>query len=173
MVRERRLTKRQATSRPDHLWPELWRGISKNAMLREKYKWAIEEPKLDNARRFREIYFIDLEAMEIKEIIQNARRKLETPMVQRCLARLARKTSLERPAARRMTSGVNLREPWKPVNPQECVWKNLYRIIMRTILQGKGTIHCNITICYTNFSYASSHENSCSKGSSGQGMGKI
>ena len=24
-----RLTKRQATSRPDHLWPELWRGIGK------------------------------------------------------------------------------------------------------------------------------------------------
>ena len=26
-----RLTKRQGTSRPDHLWPELWRGMSKNA----------------------------------------------------------------------------------------------------------------------------------------------
>ena len=37
-----RLTKRQATSRPDHLWPELWRGMSKNAKLREKHKWAIE-----------------------------------------------------------------------------------------------------------------------------------
>ena len=28
-----RLTKQQATSRPDHLWPELWRGMSKNAKL--------------------------------------------------------------------------------------------------------------------------------------------
>ena len=79
VVRER-LTKRQLTSSPDHLWPELWRGMSKNAMLREKYKWAIEKPKLDNARRFRGIYFIDPEAMEFKEIIQNARRKLETAM---------------------------------------------------------------------------------------------
>ena len=26
-----RLTKRQATSRPDHLWPELWRGLARNA----------------------------------------------------------------------------------------------------------------------------------------------
>ena len=34
-----RLTKRQATSRPDHLWPELWRGMSKNAKLMEKQKW--------------------------------------------------------------------------------------------------------------------------------------
>ena len=72
-------TRKQLTSRPDHLWPALWRGMSKNAKLREKHKWAIEKPKLDNARRFRGIYFIDPEDMEFKEIIYNARRKLETP----------------------------------------------------------------------------------------------
>ena len=38
----RRLTKRQVTSRPDYLWPELWRGLARNAKLREKRKWAIE-----------------------------------------------------------------------------------------------------------------------------------
>ena len=53
-----RLTKRQATSMPDHLWPELWRGLARNAKLREKHKWAIEKPKLDNVRRLRGIYFI-------------------------------------------------------------------------------------------------------------------
>ena len=41
---------------------------------------AIEKPKLDKARRLRGIYFIDVEDKEFKEIIQNARRKLETPM---------------------------------------------------------------------------------------------
>ena len=50
-----------------------------------------------------------------------------------------------------MISSQNLRVSWKPVNPHDCVWKNLYRIIMRTILQEKGTIHYNITIWYTNF----------------------
>ena len=75
-----RLTKRQAKSRPDHLWPELWRGLARNAKLREKHKWAIEKPKLDNARRLRGIYFIDPEDKEFKEILKNARRKLETPM---------------------------------------------------------------------------------------------
>ena len=30
-----RLTKRQARSRPDHLWPELWRGKARNAKLRK------------------------------------------------------------------------------------------------------------------------------------------
>ena len=46
-----RVTKRQATSRPDHLWPELLSKLGRNAELREKQKCAIEKPKLDNARR--------------------------------------------------------------------------------------------------------------------------
>ena len=41
-----------------------------------------------------------------------------------------------------------LRVSWKPVNPQECVWENHYRIIMRTILHEEETIHYNITIWY-------------------------
>ena len=75
-----RLTKRQPTSRPDHFGPELWRGLARNAKLREKHKWAIEKPKLDNARRLRGIYFNDPEDKEFKETIKNARRKLERPM---------------------------------------------------------------------------------------------
>ena len=54
--------------------------MPKNAKLREKQKWAIEKPKVDNARRLRGIYFIDPEDKEFKETIRNARRKLETPM---------------------------------------------------------------------------------------------
>ena len=49
-----------------------------------------------------------------------------------------------------MNSNQNLRVSWKPVNPQECVWKNLYQIIMWTILKKEGTIHHHITIWYTN-----------------------
>ena len=33
----------QATSRPDHLCPELWTKLARNAKLREKHKWAIEK----------------------------------------------------------------------------------------------------------------------------------
>ena len=47
-------------------------------------------------------------------------------------------------------SNQNLRVLWKPVNPQDCVWENLYRIIMRTNFQERETIHCSITIWYTN-----------------------
>ena len=45
-----RLTKR-LTSRPDHLWPKIWKTMGRNAELKEKHKWSIEKPKLDNAKR--------------------------------------------------------------------------------------------------------------------------
>ena len=73
-----RLTRKQLASRPDHLWPELWRGLARNAKLREKQKWSNEKPKLDNARILRGICFIDPEDKEFKETIKNARKKLET-----------------------------------------------------------------------------------------------
>ena len=72
-----RLTRRQLTSGPDHLWPELWIKMGRDAKLKEKHKWSDEKPKLDNARRSRGIYFID---KEFKETIKNAYKKLETPM---------------------------------------------------------------------------------------------
>ena len=73
-----RLTRKQLTSRPDHLWPELWKSIGKHAKLKEKQKWSEEKIHLDNARKLRGIYFIDPEDKEFKETIKNARKKLET-----------------------------------------------------------------------------------------------
>ena len=75
-----KLTGKQLTSRPDHLWPELWIKMGRNAKLKEKHKWSNEKPKLDNARRLRGIYFIDPEDKELKESIGNAQKRMETPM---------------------------------------------------------------------------------------------
>ena len=75
-----RLTKRQATFRADHLCPELWTKLGRNVKLKERQKWAIEKPGLENARRLRGIYCIDPEDKEFKETVKNARKKLETPM---------------------------------------------------------------------------------------------
>ena len=75
-----RLTRQQLTSRPDYLWPELWKSMGKHVKLKEKQKWSHEKPKLDNARKLRGIYFIDPEDKEFKETIKNARKKLETPV---------------------------------------------------------------------------------------------
>ena len=61
-----------------------------------------------------------------------------------CLARQARTVSMGRPVVNPMRSNQNLRVFWKPVNPQDCVWENLHRLNMKTILQERETIHCNI-----------------------------
>ena len=71
-----RLTRKQLTSRQDYLWPELWEKWERT----ERQKWSHEEPRLDNARKLRGIYFIDPEDKEFKETIKNARKKLETPV---------------------------------------------------------------------------------------------
>ena len=73
-----RLTRKQLTSRPDYLWPELWKSMGKHAKLKEKQKWSNEKLHLENARKLRGIYFIDPEDTEFKETIKNARKKLET-----------------------------------------------------------------------------------------------
>ena len=44
-----RLTRKQLTSRPDHLWPELWEKMGKHAKLKEKQKWSDEKLHLENA----------------------------------------------------------------------------------------------------------------------------
>ena len=43
------LTRKQLTSRPDYLWPELWTKFGRNAKLKERQKWSHEKPQLDNA----------------------------------------------------------------------------------------------------------------------------
>ena len=75
-----RLTRKQTTSRPDTLWPEIWKDVSDASERKEKQKWAIEKPKLDNTRKMRGIHFIDLDDGEFKDIIKNAHRKVEVPM---------------------------------------------------------------------------------------------
>ena len=145
-----RLTKRQVTSRPDHLWPELWIKLGRNARLQERQKWFNEKPKLDNARRLRGIYFIDPEDMEFKETIKNARKKLETPMAHAMPCKTSKKSKHGETRGKTNEFKSKLACILEASESQDCVWKNLYRIIMRTILQERVTIHCNIIIWYTN-----------------------
>ena len=75
----KRWTKIQTTTRPDHVWPEVWTNIGNAAKNREKPEGAKEKPKLNNARRMRGIYFNDPDGEENKEILRKARSKLERP----------------------------------------------------------------------------------------------
>ena len=75
-----RRTRKQTTSRPCNAWPDMRKRMSDAAKRKAKQKWAIEKTKLDNARRLRGIFFIELEDEDFKDILKNARRKLEIPM---------------------------------------------------------------------------------------------
>ena len=66
-----RLTRKQTTSRPDNVWPDMWKHMSDASKRKEKQKWAIEKPKRDNAS----IYFSDPDDEEFKLIMKNGRRK--------------------------------------------------------------------------------------------------
>ena len=134
---------------------------------RRNINGPIKNPNSILPEDYEEFISLTLRTRNSKKQLRMLARNWKHQWLPLCLARQARRASMVRPVAKPINSNQNLRVSWKPVNPQDCVWKNLYRNTMRTILQEKATIHCNITIWYTNFSYASSQECSRSNSSSG------
>ena len=61
------------------MWPEVW--------LKEKQHWAKDNPKLDNTRTLRGIYYIEQEDIEFKGTMRNARNKLELHVVSAMLCK--------------------------------------------------------------------------------------
>ena len=66
--------------------------------------------------------------------IKNARKNLKTSIALAMPCKLWRIVGVVHPTKLKQ----NLRVFWKLMNPKNCVWENLYRIIMKTILQEKG-----------------------------------
>ena len=78
---EERLTKIQVTTRLEYFVARnLDWHVESSSQKKEERQWAIEAPKLDNARRLRGINFIDPEDEEYPETIRNAMKKLEVPI---------------------------------------------------------------------------------------------
>ena len=65
--------------------------MGKHAKLKEKQKWSNEKLHLENARKLPGIYFIDREDKEFKETINNARKKLETPVAPAMACKIVKK----------------------------------------------------------------------------------
>ena len=165
-----RLTRKQLTSRPDHLWPEIWKTMGKNAKLKEKQKWSHEKLHLENARKLRGIYFIDPEDNEFKETIKNARKKLETSVAPAMPCKIMKNCG----SGGSDKIKTNLRVFWKLMNLQDRVWENLYRIIMKTMLQEKETIHLQHYNLVRKFiPMLQAMKIPAAESSGGQGMGKI
>ena len=166
----RRLTRKQLTSRPDHLWPEFWKSMGKHAKLKEKHKWSDERIHLENARKLRGISFIDPEVKEVKDTTKNARNKLETSVAPAMPCKIAKNCGsgasnkiqtkfsciLEADESTRMRMGNSM-----PHYHQHHIAGKGEKII--TALQFGSQV----------YSHASSYESSGIKSSGGQGMGKI
>ena len=145
-----RLTRKQLTSRPDHLWPELWKSMGKHAKLKEKQQWSDETLLLENARKLRGISFIDPEDKEFKETIKNARKKLETSVAPAMPCKTIKNSKHRVIGGKTNEINQNLRVFWKLVNLHDSVWEKHYQIIMKTMLQEKETIHYKFTIWVRN-----------------------
>ena len=87
--------------------------------------------------------------MEFKEVIKDARKKLDvlTAQTMPCKRQTA---STGQHVARKMITSQHFRSFWKQMKPRDCVWKELYIKLMKTILHEKKVIHCIITTWYTN-----------------------
>ena len=158
-----RLTRKQLTSRPDHLWPELCEKMGKNAKLKERQKWSHEK----TSTRYEEFISLTLRTRNSRRPSRMLARNWKQQWFPLCHARSARIIRIVgmvtcAPAVpsklwRRIVVVVhptklkqNLRVFWKLMNLRDCVWEIQYRIIMKTMLQEKETIHYSITIWFIN-----------------------
>ena len=74
-----RLTRKQLTSRPDHLWPELWKSMGKHAQAEGEAKVVLTKSSiLKTLENCEGSISSTPEDKEFKETIKNARKKLET-----------------------------------------------------------------------------------------------
>ena len=166
-----RLTRKQQTSRPDHLWPEIWRTMGKNAKLKEKQKWSHEKLHLDNARKLRGSISLTWRIRNSKKPSRILVRNWKHQLLLLCPPKIMKKTCgsgasnkiktrlaciLDASESTRLRLGESL-----PNHHEDHI-------------AGRGNNsfqHCNLVHKFIPMLQAI--KNSSSKSSSGQGMGKI
>ena len=144
--------------------------MGKHAKLKEKQKWSNEKIHLENARKLREIYFIDPEDTEFKETIKNAHKKLETSVAPAMPCKIMEncgsgasniiKTKLACILEADESTRVRMGKTKPHYHEDHIAGKG------ENSLQHYNLVHKFIPM-------PSSYENSGSKSSGGQGMGQI
>ena len=146
--------------------------MGRNAKLKVKQKWSHDKLHLDNARKLRGIHFIDPEDKELKETIKNARKKLETPVAPAMPCKIMKSnkncgSGASNKIKTKLACILEARESTRRRMGESLPTHHEDHIAGR----GNNSLqHYNLVQIY---SYTSSYENSSSKGSSGQGIGKI
>ena len=122
----RRLTRKQLTSRPDHLWPELWKSMGKHAKLKGLMKSSTSithenwEGSISSTLRTR----------NLRRRSRMLARNWKHQWLPLCPAKLLITTRIVG-VVHPIKSNQNLRVFWKLVIQQDCVWEIHCRIIMK------------------------------------------
>ena len=137
----KKLARKQTTSRPDTVRPEIWKYMSEASKRIEKQKWAIEKRKLDNGGQSHDIDFIDPDDEEFNEIFKKkTRRKFKVPMPAAMLCKTRGREFGETCSVPGICK-IKVRTSLKPTNLRESAWKELFKKVMKIILQGKESTH--------------------------------
>ena len=86
-----RLTRGQLTSRTDHLWPELWTKLGRNAKLKEKHKWSDENRNSIMPEDYELFISLTLKTRSLRKPSRMFARNWKHRWLLLCLARQARK----------------------------------------------------------------------------------
>ena len=164
-----RLTRKQTTSRPDTLWPEIWKDMSDGSKRKEKQKWLARNQSSTMPEDC-----VVFTSLEFKDIIKNARGKLEItmPAAMPCntpMCQSSRETC--RNIGKHKTKYVCIVEADESMRKR--MEESLPKYHENHIAGKRGQFTTTLRFGTQIYSYASSYENSRSKGSGGQGMGKI
>ena len=85
-----RLTRKQLTSRPDHLWPELWEKMGKNAQLKERQKCHMKNLNSISHENCEEFISLTLRTRNSRTPSRMLARNWKHQWLPLCLARLVR-----------------------------------------------------------------------------------
>ena len=127
-----RSTRKQLTSRPDHLWPELWKSMGKHAKLKEKQKWSHEKSSiLITHENWEGSTSLTPRIRNSKKPSRTLVRSWKHQWLLLCLVNHEKLWEWCIPTKFKQ----NLRVFWKLMNLQECVWEIRYR---KYHIAGKG-----------------------------------
>ena len=166
-----RLAGKQTISRPNNVWPDMWKHMSDAPKRKAKQKWAMEKPKLDIARQIRGIFFIEPGDEEFKLTMKSARRKLEIPMP----AAMPCETAVNCRGETRRSIGKHKTKHACVVEGDESTRIRLEGVPSRhpeDHIAARGEFMEPLQFGAQSNSNASSNENAGCKGSSEQRMGK-
>ena len=141
-----RLTRTQLASRPDHLCPELWKKMGKNAKLKEKQKWSNEKSIWITHGNCEESFSSTRRIRNSKKPSRTRVRSWKHQWLLLCPVKLPKIVGVVHPTKFRQ----NLCVFWKLMNLQDCVREIRYRIIIKTIMREKKKIHYSTTIWFIN-----------------------